>query len=258
MPDLCLNDCGFYSGANAEGLCSYCFREAFPEKAAEEADKKKKMEKKEETSRRGKRKGRADENKDLENNIKTLTYSTVELDGVVSRVVVIGNNQSPAKQRKAKRTEEEKEAMRSKKKEERKALKSVFTSMLILLTAIYSVFGMIAACVLFNTSVSFFFHTREQRIKRKAEGQGGEDDAVKKEKTATDAVNTQAEDNDKAESKKKTQKARCKVYIRHTAPMSNVPMFFFIQNDSVLSFLGLCQEIGPHWLYMQVGQQFKK
>ena len=229
MPDLCLNDCGFYSGANAEGLCSYCFREAFPEKAVEEAGKKKKVEKKEETSRRGKRVGRADETKDLENNIKTLTYSTVELDGVVSRVVVIGNNQSPAKQRKARRTEEEKEAMRSKKKEERKALKSVFTSMLILLTAIYSVFGMLAACVLFNTSVSFFFHTRQQRIKRKAERQGGEDDAVKKEKTKTDAVNTKAEDNDKAESKKKTQKARCKVYTRHRAPMSKKLHFFLFK-----------------------------
>ena len=91
--------------------------------------------------------------------------------------------------------------------------------MLILLTTIYSVFGMLAACVIFNTSVSFFFHTRQQRIKRKAERQAGEDDAVKKEKTTTDAVKTQAEDDDKAESKKKTQKARCKVYTRHTAPI---------------------------------------
>ena len=77
---------------------------------------------------------------------------------------------------------------------------------------------------------------------------------VKKEKTATDAVNTRAEDNDKAESKKKTQKARCKVYTRHKAPMSKKCLY----NDSALSLLGLCQEIGPHWLYMQVGQQFKK
>ena len=192
MAGMCANNCGFFSGSNTEGLCSLCFKQAFPEVAAREAAKVAKA-KKEESNKRGnnRRSARAEQSNDIENNVKVLTYSTVEYDGVVSRVVMVGNNTMPTKQpstaRRPRRTEEEREMVKAKRREERKVLKSAFASMLILIAATISIFGLVPGCILFTTSVSFFFHSRQQRIKRKAEkqGGGGEEDVLETEKTET-------------------------------------------------------------------------
>ena len=230
MVNLCLNNCGFFSGSNAEGLCSLCFKQAFPEAAAKEQAAKEQAAKvakaKEESNKRGTRRAaRAEQSNDPENNVKVLTYSTVEYGGVVSRVVMqVGNNPMPAKQtlRRPRRTEEEREAVKAKRREERKVLKSAFASMLILISATFSIFGLVPACILLTTSTSFFFHSRQQRIKRKAEkqGGGGEEDATEKEKTETLALaetlpkeeeEKTADDTGIKFELKKARKVRCKV-----------------------------------------------
>merc|ERR1719342_1827466 len=101
-------------------------------------------------------------------------------------------------------------------------LKSAFASMLILIVATISIFGIVPACVLFTPSVSFFFHSRQQRMKRKAEkqGGGGEEEATEKEKTEPAKALAKEEEektaNDLTETgiklePKKPRKVRCKV-----------------------------------------------
>ena len=139
----------------------------------------------------------------------------------------VGNNPMPAKQSvrsRPRRTEEEREAVKTKRREERKVLKSAFASMLILIAATFSIFGLVPACILLTTSTSFFFHSRQQRIKRKAEkqGGGGEEDATEKGKTETlePAETLPKEEVEKTtdatginSEQKKARKVRCKVII---------------------------------------------
>ena len=226
MPSMCANNCGFFSGANTEGLCSFCFKEAFPEAAKEQARVEAAAKVSKESNRRGtgRRAAKAEQSSDLENNVKVLTYSTVEYGGVVSRVVMVGNNTTSAKQpatvRRPRRTEEEREAVKAKRREDRKVLKAAFASMLILIAATISIFGLVPGCILFTTSVSFFFHSRQQRIKRKAEkqGGGGEEEATEVEKAgkAAKALEKEEEVEKAADTgiepeQKKAKKVRCKV-----------------------------------------------
>jgi len=226
---MCANSCGFFSGSNTEGLCSFCFKQAFPEAAKEqakvEAAAKAKVAKERNRRGTGRRTAKAEQSSDQENNVKVLTYSTVEFGGAVSKVVMVGgNNTMPARQpaavRRPRRTEEEREAVKMKRREERKVLKAAFASMLILIAATISIFGLVPGCILFTTSVSFFFHNRQQRIKRKAEkqGGGGEEEAVEAEKTgevlealAKEEEVEKAADNGIKSEQKKARKSRCKV-----------------------------------------------